>query len=120
MNTSFGNFQWKGASGAVYEMAAFGLDVNVKPDIEGNYVFGELYDDSTGALKIRAIYIGEGILKDRIEFRIREGRVQKKGCNCVCMMINTDEKSRKQIEDDLLAANPNAYEPDGCNIKIGG
>lgn len=33
---------------------------------------------------------------------------------------NADEVSRKLIEEDLLASNPEAYEPIGCNIKVGG
>lgn len=117
---SLGNFTWKGRSGRVYEMEAFSLDTVVKPDICGNYIFGRLYTDEKARKYIAPIYIGEGILKDRIEFRINEGRVQKKGCNCFCGMINEDEKSRKEIEDDILAAYPQAYEPVGCNIKIGG
>lgn len=112
-----GKFKWTGASGKVYRMEAFSLDTVVKPGISGNYVFGELNEDGT---KIRAIYIGEGNLQDRINFRIREGRVQEKGCNCFCAMINEDEDSRKEIEDDLLASNPNSNEPIGCNIKPGG
>lgn len=115
-----GSFIWTGASGARYEMDAFDLNTSVNPTIQGNYIFGKLYVNESGQQKIKAIYIGEGILKDRIEFRINEGRVQSKGCNCFCAMINNDEKRRKQIEDDLLASNPDAYEPIGCNIKIGG
>ena len=69
---------------------------------------------------IAPIYIGEGVLKDRIAFRINGGRVQKKGCNCFCALANEDEASRKFIEDDLLAACPQSYEPIGCNIRIGG
>lgn len=117
---NYGIFSWRGASGQLYEMAAYSLDAKVINDkICGNYIFGELYYEG-GVAKIRAIYIGEGVLKDRIEYRINEGRVQEKGCNCFCAMINEDEKSRKAIESDLLAANENAYEPIGCNIKIGG
>lgn len=117
----YGSFTWIGASGRKYKMEAYSLDIDVNPDVCGNYIFGELYHDDTDNLdKIRAIYIGEGKLNDRICFRINEGRVQQKGCNCFCAMVNENEKSRKEIEDDLLAANPNAYEPEGCNIKIGG
>lgn len=116
---NLGNFIWKGASGQTYKMDAYSLDTKVNDGICGNYIFGELYYEN-GMAKIRAIYIGEGVLKDRIEYRIDEGRVQKKGCNCFCAMINEDEKSRKAIESDLLAANPCAYVPNGCNIKTGG
>ncbi len=115
-----GDFDWIGASGRKYQMKACSLDTLVKPNICGNYIFGEMYRDTDGLNKIRAIYIGEGILKERIEYRINEGRVQRKGCNCFCAMVNEDEKRRKEIEEDLLAANPNSYEPNGCNIRYGG
>lgn len=116
----YGKYIWVGASGKRYTMEAFSLETEVRPEINGNYIFGELYKNSDGTPKIRAIYIGEGNLRDRIRYRIEEGRVQKKGCNCFCAMINEDEQSRKAIESDLLAANENAYEPIGCNIRIGG
>lgn len=116
----YGTFTWTGASGRKYTMEAYSLDTRVNPDVYGNYIFGELYRDTDNFYKIKAIYIGEGNLNDRICFRINEGRIQRKGCNCFCAMVNEDEKSRKEIEDDLLAANPNAYEPEGCNIRTGG
>lgn len=116
----YGTFIWIGASGKAYEMNAWSLDVSITPGICGNYIFGEMYRNEDGRLKIKAIYIGEGNLKDRIDFRINEGRVQRKGCNCFCAMVNENEESRKAIEEDLLAANPDSYEPIGCNIRIGG
>lgn len=117
---NYGETTWTGASGTIYKMKTFSLDTEVRPDIEGNYIFGERYKDPQGRIFVRPIYIGEGILKNRIEFRIQEGRVQQKGCNCFCAMINDNEASRKFIEDDLLAAYPQAYAPVGCNKKIGG
>lgn len=115
-----GNFNWTGASGQIYNMDAYSLDTLVNPDICGNYIFGELYSNESGEQFIRPIYIGEGILRDRINYRINEGRVQRKGCNCFCAMINENEEGRKAIEDDLLAACPQSYEPTGCNIRTGG
>lgn len=117
---NLGPFDWKGASGETYTMDAYTLDTEVNPEVCGNYIFGRLYKDEKGQQHIAPIYIGEGVLKDRISFRINEGRVQAKGCNCFCAIVTEDEARRKFIEEDLLAACPQAYEPVGCNIRIGG
>jgi hypothetical protein len=63
---------------------------------------------------------GEGVIRDRTEFRISEGKIQSKGCNCVSVRELNNGEDSKQIEEDLLAANTEAYEPEGCNIKKGG
>lgn len=108
---------WTGESGKKYEFADYDLDTVFNENVEGNYIFAKL---GVNPGRITAIYIGEGMLKDRIEFRLNEGRVQCKGCDRVCVMQNGNKISRKFIEDDLLASNPDAYEPKGCNIRIGG
>ena len=112
----YGVSTWTGKSGKKYEFETYSLDTEFNPGIEGNYIFAKPGGDE----KIYAVYIGEGILKDRIEFRIDEEKVQPKGCDRVCVMVNPNAKSRKFIEEDLLASNINSYEPIGCNKKIGG
>lgn len=111
------DYKWKGKSGKVYSFDAYTLDTAFSEGVDGNYIFAK---PISGSESIRAVYIGEGTLKERIAFRINEGRVQEKGCDRVCVMMNSSEESRKQIEEDLLANNITAYEPIGCNIKIGG
>ncbi|WP_125910908.1 hypothetical protein [Bacteroides timonensis] len=113
---NYGIYTWTGGSGKKYEFETYSLDAEFVPGIEGNYIFAKPIGDG----KIRAVYIGEGVLKDRIEFRINEGRVQPKGCDRVCVMVNPDAANRKFIEEDLLSSNTNAYAPLGCNIKVGG
>ena len=112
-----GTSTWTGESGKKYEFVDFDLDTVFNENVEGNYIFAR---PSINPMRLTAIYIGEGILKNRIGFRLNEGRVQSKGCDRVCVMRNSDEDSRKQIEDDLLASNPDVYEPKGCNIRVGG
>lgn len=114
--TNYGISTWTGASGKKYEFETYSLDTKFKENVEGNYIFAKPGSDN----RIYAVYIGEGILKDRIEYRLQDGQVQKKGCDRVCVMLNDNEQERKRIETDLLASNINAYEPLGCNIKIGG
>lgn len=112
-----GTYTWTGASGQKYEMDAYTLDTKFKDGIEGNYIFAK--PRGNGGY-IDAVYIGEGKLKDRIEFRINDGCVLRKGADRVCVRLESDEQTRKAIEDDLLEANTCAYTPTGCNIKIGG
>lgn len=112
-----GTYTWTGASGIKYEMDAYTLDTKFKDGIEGNYIFAKPRDNGG---HIDAVYIGEGKLKDRIEFRINDGCVLRKGADRVCVRVESDEQTRKAIEDDLLEANTCAYAPTGCNIKIGG
>ncbi len=112
-----GTSNWVGKSGEKYTFDTYTLDTVFNGGIESNYIFAKPAKDQN---VIYPIYIGEGILKDRIEYRINEGRVQQKGCDRVCIMRNNSERSRKFIEGDLLAAFPSAYEPLGCNIKKGG
>jgi hypothetical protein len=115
--SKIGESTWTGASGKKYGFVDYTLNTVFTDEIEGNYVFAK-----PGAVqnRIKAVYIGEGVLKDRIEFRIHQKEILDKQCDRVCVMINRDESLRKEIETDLLAANPDAYAPIGCNIKPGG
>ena len=112
----YGVSTWTGKSGKKYKFETYSLDVVLNANILGNYIFAKPKNDGL----IHAVYIGEGVLKDRVEFRIKEVRIHKKVSDRICVMANADEVSRKLIEEDLLASNPEAYEPIGCNIKVGG
>lgn len=112
-----GTYTWTGVSGRKYVMDAYTLDTQFIEGIEGNYVFAKPGNNEG---HIDAVYIGEGKLKDRIEFRINDGCVLRKGADRVCVRVEGNEQIRKSIEDDLLEANTCAYAPIGCNVKIGG
>lgn len=112
-----GESTWIGASGKKYTFTDHSLDTVFDENIKGNYIFAK---PSNIPNRLTAVYIGEGELKDRIEFRINEMEVLSKGCDRVCVMVNANERYRKEIESDLLASNTAAYAPTGCNIKKGG
>ena len=114
-----GKSSWIGKSGNVYEFYDYTLDTVFVKDIVGNYIFSKNIIDG-GREKLYPIYIGEGVIKDRIEFRINEGKVLEKGCDYVSVRLLEKEENSKQIEEDLLAAYPTAYDPIGCNLKKGG
>jgi hypothetical protein len=111
---------WEGRSGFWYTFTDYTLDTDFKEGIEGIYIFSKMTKTTDGNRLFVPLYIGEGILRDRIKFRLDEGEVQKKGCNCVSVRIEDAQKERKWVEQDLLAENPIAYAPTGCNKKEGG
>jgi hypothetical protein len=110
---------WNGKSGKVYKFFDYTLDTLFRSDAKGNYIFSRREKGREGDI-LYAIYIGEGVIRERTEFRINEGKIQSKGCNCVSVRELNNGEDSKQIEEDLLAANTEAYEPEGCNIKKGG
>jgi hypothetical protein len=114
-----GTSKWIGISGIVYEFTDYTLDTVFRENVIGNYAFSNKIPKEEG-YTLNPIYIGEGVLKDRISFRLNEGKVQEKRCNCVSVRILKIGEDSKQIEEDLLAAYPAAYIPTGCNIKEGG
>jgi hypothetical protein len=91
------------------------VHIDLKTTAPGNYIFSRRNGNM-----LYPVYIGEGMIKDRIVFRINEGKIQEKGCTCVSVRLLNDGEDSKQIEEDLLAVNPLSYEPTGCNIKQGG
>jgi hypothetical protein len=119
MNMRTTNSKWKGESGVVYEFADYTLDTVFNDNKTGNYIFSRRCKEGDKEV-LYPVYIGEGIIKERIPFRINEGRVQKKGCNCISVRFLNEKDDSKQIEEDLLAAYSSSYEPNGCNIKQGG
>ena len=106
---------WQGGSGEKYEFSVLPIDFSFKEDQDGNYNFAKKIDNVC-----YAIYIGEGDLKERTEFRINDGCVVKKSATHIHAHINSNETSRKLEEQDLLNGNEEAYSPTGCNIKKGG
>ena len=109
-----GEIDWPGGSGKTYRFKAFTVDT-IFSDVEGNYIFTRKENNV-----YKAVYIGQGVLSERISYRIREGEVIKKGITYICAIAVKDEENRRQIESDLLLGNPEAYAPTGCNIKEGG
>ena len=111
--------KWIGKSGRVYVFDDYSLDTVFVENLTGNYIFSKWATDN-GKTVLNPVYIGEGVIKDRIEFRVKEGKIQKKGCNCVSVKLLEKGEDSKKIEEDLLAEYLSAYEPVGCNIKAGG
>lgn len=106
---------WPGASGRKYEFEIFELDVKFSKDVVGNYIFTKRTPFGWDAL-----YIGEGILQDRIHDDVHRPCAIEKGATHIHAHLNKCEQNRKDEEEDLLALHTEAYTPTGCNIKKGG
>jgi len=105
---------WQGASGKQYTYYAYSLPCSFEQK-KGNYIFARI-----GAGKWVPIYIGEGDLKDRISNPDQAACITSKGASHIHVHSESNEQSRKAEESDLLAGNPEAYVPTGCNVKPGG
>ncbi len=107
---------WVGASGKQYSFHVYSLPQSFESEQNGNYIFTKEEGNVCPA-----IYIGQGDLGDRIgEAHHKWQCVQSKGATQVHVHLNPDEATRLAEEEDLLAGNPEAYAPTGCNEKQGG
>ncbi|WP_299207979.1 hypothetical protein [uncultured Tateyamaria sp.] len=106
---------WEGASGATYTFTKFGIDVSLKPDQDGVYIFAK-----TTNRGFDAVYIGQGDLKTRIAAHINTGCVNRKDADTIFCFNEASEAKRLSAESDLLALHTEAYSPTGCNVKEGG
>ena len=106
---------WQGGSGKQYAFTIYPIGTNFNPNQDGNYIFAK--QTRTGW---DAIYIGEGDLQTRTHDNEHRTCAIKKGATHIHAHLNKSEKARKAEETDLLAYNTEAYQPSGCNNKIGG
>ena len=106
---------WTGASGKKYTYHVHDLNFDPNPNQDGNYIFEKVVNSVWNA-----VYVGEGDLKERIAAAKRDGCVTRKAATHIHAHLNGSEKNRKAEEADILAGNPEAYEPTGCNKKTGG
>lgn len=108
---------WRGASGAVYTYHIWDLPAHLDRNQYGNYIYCK--KDQWGTWI--PIYIGEGDLADRIsDQHHRISCIKTKGATHAHLHKTVDEQKGKYEEGDLLAAHPEAYVPNGCNVKPGG
>lgn len=105
---------WQGASGTQYTYYVYPLPHSF-PEQKGNYIFAKIVSKMWVP-----IYIGEGDLEDRVDNPDQGECILEKGATHIHAHKKDDDHARKAEEADLLAGNPEAYVPIGCNIKPGG
>ncbi|NCQ16316.1 hypothetical protein GW814_01515 [Candidatus Falkowbacteria bacterium] len=106
---------WTGASGKPYTYHIWELPANFNPNQNGNYIYTKIMNNQWVP-----IYIGQGDLKDRTENHHKAVCIRSKGATHIHVHLNSIEANRLAEEQDLLARYTNAYEPSGCNERIGG
>jgi hypothetical protein len=107
--------EWLGASGTRYKYYVYELSHDLGSGQDGNYILAR---EITGGWE--AVYVGQGDLEARKTAAMNEGCVTQKGATHFHCHLNPDESARLAEESDVLAGNPEAYEPRGCNHKVGG
>lgn len=106
---------WTGGSGQQYAFYLYTLPYDCDPKQDGNYIFAR---HERGIWL--AVYIGQGDLKDRTREGQNDRCIKSKATHLFVTVTAGGEAVRRRIESDLLAGNPEAYVPSGCNIRVGG
>lgn len=108
---------WQGGSRRQYTFWVYQLPANLNSGQAGNYIFTKIVNGVWVP-----VYIGEGELSERTGLDIHHQRacLIQKGATHVHAHKNDVEQDRKAEETDLLAGNPDAYRPTGCNERLGG
>ena len=106
---------WTGASGRQYKYWVFPRHPDIIK-IDGNYIYAKIVGN-----RYQAVYIGQGDLSTRATSdHHRTSCIDLNGATSVHLHSNPAESDRLAEERDLLANNPTAYAPTGCNVKRGG
>lgn len=108
---------WIGAGGTRYTYHIYELPATFDPNQNGNYIYAKRNIQN----KWVPIYIGQGDLSDRSGPNHHQADcIKRKGATHFHCHLNTDEEDRISEENDLLSRYTNAYEPNGCNERMGG
>ena len=103
---------WDGISGEEYEYMTFKMPHKPPKDVRGNYIFAKRVDGVW-----HAVYVGQGILRQRYDAAIREGCVTRKGATHY--HYHTDHRwsrsDREDEESDIIEGNLECKKPIGCN-----
>lgn len=101
---------WPGSSGTTYTYHVNQLPWRPDAGQEGNYIFAKVVN---GVWK--AVYIGQGILRDRYDAALQEGCVSTKGATHYHAHLNASASARLSEEQDLIDGRPECIWPTGCN-----
>ena len=106
---------WNGTKGSIYFYEVHPINVTIKADVLGNYIFARKTPNAW-----EAVYIGEGDLRTRISEHINNKDVMQKGATHIHLHPAKNKTESFDEETDLLLVHTEAYEPIGCNVKKGG
>lgn len=101
---------WPGLSGTKYTYHVNQLPWRPDADQKGNYIFAKVVNGVWNA-----VYIGQGILRDRYDAALQEGCVSSHGATHYHAHLNTNANARLSEERDLINGRPECIWPNGCN-----
>lgn len=107
---------WIGASGTRYAYYVYPFPAAFGANQPGNYIYART--NSVGQWV--PVYIGQGDLNDRAQGHHQAGCIRANGATHFHCHKNASEATRLSEERDLLARYTNAYQPTGCNERVGG
>ena len=103
-------FNWRGLSGSSHTYHIKPLPWQPSEGQDGNYIFAKMVNGVW-----HAVYIGEGVLRQRYDAAHHEGCVTERGATHYHVHMNSNKAARKQEESDLIAGNSECQWPNGCN-----
>lgn len=103
---------WIGESGEEYEYKTVNLPHRPPKDVKGNYIFAK----QVGGIWL-AVYVGEGILRQRYDAALKEECVTEKGATHYHYHTDHSQSrsARREEESDIIEGNPECKAPKGCN-----
>lgn len=107
---------WIGASGKHYSYSVYPLPASFKPNQSGNYIYVKV----DGQNQWHPVYIGQGDLHDRASTHHQADCLRLKHATHFHCHTTQSERDRLAEESDLLAGYSQAYQPTGCNQRLGG
>jgi hypothetical protein len=108
---------WPGASGAKYLYYVYPRHPSINSGQDGNYIYARKNQQGQWV----PVYIGQGDLSTRATTNHHQiACIDSKAATHVHLHLNAGKKERLAEEQDLLAHFTNAYDPNGCNVRLGG
>lgn len=104
------SLSWSGKSGKSYKYFVHELPWRPDKNQKGNYIFAKVENDFW-----KAVYVGQGDLRERYDAAINEGCVSDKGTTHYHVHLNSDSSARQKEEQDIVAGNQECLWPNGCN-----
>jgi hypothetical protein len=106
---------WDGENGKRYRYNVHDINFTPPANQDGNYIFAKKV-----GIQWKAVYIGEGNLRDRKNAAMSDGCVTRRGATHYHEHLNMSERDRFNEETDILKVHTEAYQTSGCNDKKGG
>ncbi|MAT56654.1 MAG: hypothetical protein CMF23_01625 [Ignavibacteriae bacterium] len=101
--TKYGTVTFTGKSGSKYEFTIYSFDTDFKDNVSCVYFVTKRSQSSNGNHSHTRIYVGEtSDLSERFSNHHKQKCFKKNNANCICIYLEKSEKTRLEIEQDLI------------------